>query len=277
MMSKTNLAILMVSAVIGLVTFAFARASRGDLTSTRIAPVDNRPRWGRVGAIERWLELSPEQSQIIARQSPTFLSDIVNLRDRLALERDQLAKLFEDPSVTDQRILEQTDRLIALGSETERLVTRYILTLRKHLTPQQQRKLFELCATGVRQQMAWCGRGRGGGAGFGAGRGYRGGAGLDNPPARGSGGSRGAGALGGRGPIGTTSGTTNPACPLTTSPGAYCPQVSPSSQPVAGPPPGFGRGPGAGARRQGQGRGGRGPAWLDDSTSGPGRGRGRTP
>jgi len=262
MINKTNMAILIVSAVIGVTTFVLTRPSQGEPT-TGVAPredrpivVDDRPRWGRVDAMSRWLGLTETQRAEIDKQDPTFLRDIVKQREQLAMERDRLAQLFENPAATDQQITGQVERLIGVGNETERRVTRHLLAVRKHLTLAQQKQLFGLCAAGVRGRMGGFGRGGGGGRGGGFGRG--------------GGGGRGQGFGGqGRGRRGRPS--TAQCCPHDQGQGAPRGDCSdhetsrdwstPGGE-AAGPSSGFddqrrGRGYGRDGRGQGQGRGGR--------------------
>lgn len=174
-MSRTNMAILIVSIVIGLTTFMLTRTSQGQPATTSAVPQDDRPRWGRVDAMARWLDLSQRQRDAIETQDPTFWREVINQRERLAQERDRLARLLEDPTATDKQITDQVELLIDLGSTIERHVTKHLLLIRRHLTPDQQKQLFGLAASGVRERMGWCdgyrGQGPGQGRGMGWGRG----------------------------------------------------------------------------------------------------------
>ncbi|MBN1346255.1 MAG: periplasmic heavy metal sensor [Phycisphaerae bacterium] len=198
MMSRTNMAILVVSAVIGVTTFFLTRSSIGQTSTptTVVTPQDQRPRWGRIEAMSRWLDLTDGQRAAIEKLDPTFWSEGIAHREQLAAERDKLAKLLEDPTSPDKQITDQVEAIIRLGNDMERRVTRHLLAVRKNLTPDQQKKLFGLAASGVRERMAWCDRpcGRGAGAGWGAA------AGQGRGPAPGRGGRfQGGGAGQGRG------------------------------------------------------------------------------
>ncbi len=178
MINKANMAILTVSVVIGAATFVATRSLRGEapgagaaLTST--APGEEVGRGGRLRALGRWLELSKEQQDAIHKDDPTFWLDVLNQREQLIAERERLAKLLEDLQSTEKQITDQVDRMIALGNEIERRVTKRLLIIRRHLTPEQQKKLFGLCALGVRTRAnrAADAGGRGLGRGWGRGRG----------------------------------------------------------------------------------------------------------
>jgi len=176
MISKANIAILTVSVVIGAATFVATRSLRGEGPApTSAAPGEDRPRGGRLRALGRWLELSKEQHEAINKDDPTFWLDVLNQREQLIAERERLAKLLEDLQSTEKQITDQVERMITLGNEIERRVTKRLLIIRRHLTPEQQEKLFGLCALGVRTRANRAaqggGRGMGRGQGWGRGRG----------------------------------------------------------------------------------------------------------
>lgn len=168
---QINLAIAIVALVIGLTTFALARHGRGqDAVVNRQAQQADRestscdtcnPRIRRSCAVDRWLSVTSEQRRQIQQLDPDFYNDVVAQRELLAEQRDRLATLLEDTDATNEEITEQVERSIALGNDLERRVTKHLLLLRKILTPDQQKRLFGLAASGVRRRMAWCGRGCG--------------------------------------------------------------------------------------------------------------------
>ncbi len=199
MSRQTNLAIALVALVIGLTTFALTRSGLGQApVAERQAPAGDTqdppcttcgPQARRYCAVDRWLSVTPAQREQIQRLDPDFYADVVSQREKLADERDSLAALLEDPEATSEEITQQVERSIELGNELERRVTKHLLLLRKILTADQQKRLFGLAASGVRQRMAWCGRGcgrHGGdgmrrGQGVGGGRGAVRGQGRDQP------------------------------------------------------------------------------------------------
>jgi hypothetical protein len=160
MMSRSNGLILVVSAAVGVGAFLTARASGGASS----APTDTPPLPGRSAIVAQWLGLTEDQCRKIKETDPNYWQDVADLKVRLASERDRFAALLESTSSTDQAISEQAELLIALVNQLERRVLSHILSIRGELTPDQQTKLFNVCALGIRQGMAWCdgkgGRGR---------------------------------------------------------------------------------------------------------------------
>jgi hypothetical protein len=136
-------------------------------------------------ALMRWLNASPRQQAELHADDPNFAADLVRLRTELQTRRSELAVSLEDPAASDAQIRSRVEAVIAASAALERRVTDYLLLVRKHLTAEQQRRLFGLCAEGVRQGPGrrWrggteddgAGRGRGPGGGRGLGRGGGGG------------------------------------------------------------------------------------------------------
>ncbi|MGE0478963.1 MAG: hypothetical protein AB7Q17_00700 [Phycisphaerae bacterium] len=133
-----------------------------------------------------WLQLLPDEVARLQSVDPSFAVDRTNLERDLATERDRLARLFERPTATDEAVLEQVERTIAVHDALERRVARYLLAVRPHLSDEQRSRLFERCARAVRDAGGWrwrhgqpaidasergMDRGPGGGRGFGRGRG----------------------------------------------------------------------------------------------------------
>ncbi len=148
-----------------------------------------------------WLRLMPDQIEKIAGVDPDFAAESADLEAALAVERDQLATLFEDSDATDEVIAQQVEEVIAAHNQLERRVAKHLLALRPHLTDEQRAKLFQRCAKGIREAGGWRWKhGRGDGRGGGRGNGWRRGRGDSErggpPPGRGRGRGRG----NGRGP-----------------------------------------------------------------------------
>ena len=80
----------------------------------------------------------------------------------------ELAAALDKPSSSDQEIRDRVEAAIAASNAIERRTTQYLLTIRQHLSSDQQKQLFGLAAQEVR-------RGAGGGPGAGAGGGGGGG------------------------------------------------------------------------------------------------------
>jgi Spy/CpxP family protein refolding chaperone len=198
MITKTNAAILAVSVVVGVGSFITTRPTNGQPTPTAApttAPIDTRPRWGRMAAMGQWLGLTEEQRRKVNQADPSFWSEVTELRTSMAAERDALVKLFENPKATDQQINGQVDKVISIGNQLERRVVKHLLAVRGQLTPEQQQALLGLCARGVQQGMGWCGGP--GGMGPGGGR-FRGGWGAGQGQGQGPGRGWGQGQGGGR-------------------------------------------------------------------------------
>jgi Spy/CpxP family protein refolding chaperone len=139
-------------------------------------------------AVMDWLGVPAAQRDQFSRHDPQFAADLQRLRDALARGRAELAAALEDGASNDQQIRARSEAVIAASAALERRVTDYLLAIRRHLTPEQQKRLFGICAQGVRQGGGGQWRhGRDGDGpppmGRGMGRGYRGGRGPAQPPA----------------------------------------------------------------------------------------------
>jgi hypothetical protein len=82
---------------------------------------------------------------------PTFVADHARLDAAMTAERDRLAKLLES-AADDDAIMKQVEVVMTAHNEVERRVAQHLLRIRKHLTPQQQKRLMDLAAEGVRQR-----------------------------------------------------------------------------------------------------------------------------
>ncbi|MEK6799679.1 MAG: periplasmic heavy metal sensor [Planctomycetota bacterium] len=110
--------------------------------------------------LSRWLALDEPAAQVIRELDPGFSDELTGLRTVLDNARTDLAALFERPDVSPDLLRQQAETVIAAHNAVERRVLDYILRVRDHLTPAQQKRLFELCAESVRtcKQRQW-GRG----------------------------------------------------------------------------------------------------------------------
>jgi Spy/CpxP family protein refolding chaperone len=133
-----------------------------------------------------WLRLTPQQADDLRDIEAGFAADRAPLEAKVAAEREQLATMLEDPTTPNDKILEQVDNVIAAQNALERRVADLLVAMRPHLTSQQQKRLFERFATGVREG---CGRHWRHGQYGDMERGQRGGP----PPGRGPGWGRGRG------------------------------------------------------------------------------------
>jgi hypothetical protein len=137
-----------------------------------------------------WLQVPADQREAIQQHDPEFAQKLKLLRDTLTAKRADLAATLDDPKSTDDGIRAKLEAVIAADASLERSVVDYVLTVRHHLTADQQQRLFGLCAEGVRQGSSagpglGFGRGRGFGGGTGGGNGFRGGMGPGGGRGRG--------------------------------------------------------------------------------------------
>ncbi len=171
----------------------FAASFAGTIAARSQPSSEEKPRLG--SPLAAWLDLDKKTAAEIESLDPQFSEELKLLQQGLADARSALATLLEDEDVTNDRIREQVEKCIAVHNAMERRVADYLLAVRDHLTSAQQKKLFRLCAEGVR-------KGRGHGWGRKHDRGGEGG-GRCKTCGRGGGGKRcescGRGGGGGRG------------------------------------------------------------------------------
>jgi Spy/CpxP family protein refolding chaperone len=153
MITKAGLSVMAVAAL------AFAGAF---LTTVRTTP---KPSPGTsLPPLARWLGVDAETAAIIHAQDPAFTQDVAALRHKLDAAREALAELFETVNASDEQIRQAVDASITAHNELERRVSEYLIAVRRHLTPDQQKKLFGLCAGEIREcrercRQAGCGAG----------------------------------------------------------------------------------------------------------------------
>lgn len=102
-----------------------------------------------------WLNVPAGKRPEIRQHDPAFASDLQRLRTDLAARRSELVAALERTDTPDPEIRQRSEAVIAANSGLERRVTDHLLTIRHHLAPDQQKKLFDLCAEGVRQGCGW--------------------------------------------------------------------------------------------------------------------------
>ncbi len=154
MMKRRTPYLLILCVIVFAVSFAGTILARSQTSS------EARPHAG--SPLERWLDLDKKTTEGIESHDPQFAEDLKSLQQELAATRSLLAEMLEDDQATGGQIREQVENCITRNNALERRVAQYLLTVRDHLTASQQKKLFRLCAEGVRK-----GRGRGWGRGAG--------------------------------------------------------------------------------------------------------------
>ncbi len=168
--------------LLGSCVAVFAASLAGTIAARSQPSSEQKPRFG--SPLARWLDLDKKTAEKIESLDPGFAGERKSLQEELAGARSALATLLEDENVTNERIRGQIEDCIAKHNALERRVAQYLLTVRDHLTLGQQKKLFRLCAEGVRKGRGhgWGRRGGGGsggrceccGRGGGRGRGHGG-------------------------------------------------------------------------------------------------------
>ncbi len=148
--------------LMGSCVAVFAASLAGTIVARSQPATEEKPRFE--SPLARWLELDQKTAEEIEDLNPRFAKERKSLQAELADARSVLATLLEDENVTNERIRGQIEDCIAKHNALERRVAHYLLTVRDHLTPAQQKRLFRLCAEGVRKGRGH-GWGRGGGGG----------------------------------------------------------------------------------------------------------------
>ncbi len=173
MIAKTTIGIVLVAALCfgGSLVGTVAMRSQGPAgNDVVLSPIADR------------LGLNPEQAESIKEQDPVFAEELGLLQGELHDARSQLAATFEKEDAGDDEIRQRVEAVIEAHNRVERRVAEYLITVRGHLTAQQQKQLYGLCAAKVRECSRKCCRDcsrwgksgsegcRRGGAGHGPGR-----------------------------------------------------------------------------------------------------------
>jgi Spy/CpxP family protein refolding chaperone len=180
MTRKQQLLVVLAALLAAVASFAVAYAQRSAATSRAAAgnPAGE--------TLLNWLNVPAAAREQILARDPAFGDDLARLRNDLNQRRETLAAALEDPTSAPDVIRARVEAVIAASASLERRVTEYLLSVRDHLTPEQQKRLLSLCAQGVRQGSGWRwrhgqggdGAGQGPGGGGGPGPRYRGGRGA---------------------------------------------------------------------------------------------------
>jgi uncharacterized membrane protein len=170
-MNRTRImAVTLLALGVGVGAYAATRAVRSTTAADGAA----------VEALMEWLAVPTTQRAELRQHDPDVGSDLRRLRGELTSRRSELAAALDDPRSSSAVIEQRVEAVISATAAVERRVLRYLLTVRDHLSADQQRRLFALCARNIRegggppwrQGRGPDGQGRGGG---GRGRGWGGG------------------------------------------------------------------------------------------------------
>lgn len=169
---------------IGLLTVAAASALAAytATVSTRpaTAPTTSPAKDAATETLLNWLEASPQQRRVLAAHDVEFGSELKQLKADLESKRKEFAAALERANAPRDEILARLEAMLTADGALQRRIAEYLLSVRDHLTPEQQQKLFGLCAEEARHGRQWRGgRGAnepagGGGGGGQQGRGRRG-------------------------------------------------------------------------------------------------------
>ncbi|MFC1635647.1 hypothetical protein ACFL5Z_12470 [Planctomycetota bacterium] len=100
---------------------------------------------GQRGRLARRLGLTDEQILIIQEKDPDFEADLIQMRNTLLAEREELLNSFEDARTSNKELLTHINKLVSAHSQIERRIARHLLVLRPHLNTEQQKWLIGLC------------------------------------------------------------------------------------------------------------------------------------
>ncbi len=102
-------------------------------------------------SLARRLGLSDEQARQVEALNPAFDADLQRLRADQAAARAALAAAFEAGDAPNETIRALAEAVIETHTRVERTVIDQLLAVRHLLSADQQKRLFELCAEGVRE------------------------------------------------------------------------------------------------------------------------------
>lgn len=155
-----------------LVLVAVAGVSFGVTTAARQQSNNS------VESVPEQLSLPREQWEAIQSHDATFGADLATLRGEARARRQDLCAALESSDISDGDIRAKAASLRDAENRVQERVLDHLLAIRQHLTPDQQRRLLNMCAQGMRQGrgggMRW-GPQDGSGPGRGGGGPYRGG------------------------------------------------------------------------------------------------------
>lgn len=123
--------------------------------ATRSQPT-TAPAQTKSSPVARWLGLGQEEAKTLEDYDPQFAEDLETLRKQLDNARSALAAEFENEDATDEEIRGLVEVTIEAHNRLERRVAGYLIEVRRHLTPCQQKRLFGLAAKQVRKCCRRC-------------------------------------------------------------------------------------------------------------------------
>lgn len=152
MITKSAISLLVMSTIAG------AGAYYATLTASQRGIQQRECQGNAVSGVCRWLALSPEQQRIIREADPSYDTERGTLMSEIQKTAADLASALANDHSSDQEVLDKLEKGIAAHDRLERRVTEHLLKVRQHLSPDQRKQLFDVCAEHVRESR---GRGRG--------------------------------------------------------------------------------------------------------------------
>lgn len=184
MISGRALGLLAMAGVTALATYTATISTRP--TST---PAAGPAKDTTTAALLNWLGTSAQQQQDLSAHDPAFATELKQLKADLETKRTEFAATLERVNAPSDEVLARLEATLAANAALQRRIAKYLLSVRDHLTPEQQQKLFGLCAEEAKHGRQWRG-----------GRGAAEAGGTGEPPGRGRRGWRGGHHSNGRGP-----------------------------------------------------------------------------
>ena len=147
MKRPSTLTVLAVGALAAVIAYSVARAARGPAARPTTDPAADAV-LGLLGAEE-------SQRAQLAEIDRTFPDDLARLRADVDTRRAELAKALEDPASTREQVNSALDASLQARDALEHRVLDYVMSVRGHLSLQQQKRLLGLCAEQVRRGRGW--------------------------------------------------------------------------------------------------------------------------
>ncbi|OQX86749.1 hypothetical protein B6D60_05515 [candidate division KSB1 bacterium 4484_87] len=141
-MSKKSLSwLLVISLIINfsvLATFSYYRWLHNSESSTRSHRSDYRSR------MKKRLHLTDEQEKQISELRSQFYDRIRPLRKKIHIQRREMMQLIGDENVDTNMVMQKLDSLKKLEKQIDVESVKNLLRYREVLSPEQQKKFFEM-------------------------------------------------------------------------------------------------------------------------------------
>ncbi|MFA7237581.1 MAG: hypothetical protein WC058_12015 [Phycisphaeraceae bacterium] len=132
--------------MIGGIALCVICAAGGYWAANRAGASERQPT--RVEMLLRWLEVTPEQREVIVKADPTFIDESAVLAAQLRAERAKMAGMLRAGDA-NELLSAQLEAAIAVEEALERRSGTFVLTIRPLLNAGQQKKLLDLVAQGL--------------------------------------------------------------------------------------------------------------------------------